>query len=227
MFEIIGSIIGGVAAIVASWMVIRKGSKSKETALLKAAGADSGIDTLLAPREGRFDLNDFVDEAMEVLITGITLGVFTLLHSKLIRTLINSKCRMRFVILSPESPVLDSIDYNLSEHAGEKETRRDLQSTLLRLAKIYRSLPDSEKRLLSVRLYRGVPFFSGTKINTRISAENPIWIEYYSYDQPISKRRGVYLTSKSSPVSYKFYNDSLEALWGASEDFDLGLSPQK
>jgi hypothetical protein len=188
---------------------------------MRARVIQPSLDSLLAPRRGRFDLADFKGEVKDVLICGVSLEGIAMSQANLIAELLGKGCRFRFVLISPEASFLDRIDLRMSNYVGEEVIRANIRAGIARLAQLYRSLEDKQRERMKVRSYAGIPFFSAVRLITDIEASDVIWISYFTYGGATGERRGVLIHSDTSPETFSFYDRSLAQLWRASDGVDL------
>ena len=179
------------------------------------------LDEIVAPRAGRFEFADFIEDAEDVLVCGISLTGFILSQIARIRQLASRGCRVRFVVIEPDVPFLGHIDLNAPTQAGEKVVRSEIRGGLARLARVYDSLSEPARNSIEVRTYGGIPFYSGIKISAQSRTGNVIWVSFYSYGQASGERRCLLLNPVASPRTFAFYSESLEILWNGSDPIDL------
>jgi hypothetical protein len=191
------------------------------TSEIQAKVVHPGLDHLFAPRDRRFELADFAPEATEILILGVSLESFVMHQTTLFTQLASRNCRLHFIVVDPAATFLDAVDMDMPNHVGQAVLKANIQNGLSRLSQLYKSLTPSQRRLVAVRQYAGVPFYSAVKILTRSQDHDTIWVSFYSYGTAVAERRGIRFTAATSPANFTFYRTSLDRLWAAARPVDL------
>ena len=183
------------------------------------------IDTILIPRNKQFELADYIDQAKEILICGVSLENLVMSQGNMLANMAKTGCKLHFVTINPHVNFLDSIDLGMPNYVGHQVINANIRSGLTRLGQLHHSLPVSLQEQIDIRTYAGIPFYSAVRVLNNDAKKSVIWVSFYTYGGDIGERRGILCRMNDSPQNFEFYNQSLDKLWLASTAVDFSEEP--
>ena len=182
--------------------------------LLKTKKGKVSLETILSTRKTLPPLEERLQSAKEVVITGGSLFRLSSEYLGLFEKLAKDGCKMKFLMLSPETEsakiTAENIVYEIQDYSSYKNY---IQSSIYGFKKLKEKYPES----VEIRLSEYLPSFSIFGIDTT-KDNGEIMIELYTHNVPTRERPHFLLQSKREPFWYKFFLNQFESIWGNAED---------
>ena len=176
---------------------------------LSNIGSDQGL-------KGRYEMQTPVQQAgnaSEICLCAIHGTSVILPYTGFYAARMREGCNIRIILLSPDSPAIDSIHLR-SQHSQMKQRILSALGTLEGLVGM------QTKGVCEVRLASTSIPFSMFAVDLS-KASGLMNVEYHAYKVAIDNRPHVFLTASGCPYWFTYYTQQFEAIWSDSTTWRL------
>lgn len=164
--------------------------------------------TTIQKLEGQIAFADLISQAQDLMLAGVALGFAAQRHTSQLEEQIKKGCRLRFLLLDPNSRDIESIARSFS--ISSDQIRNDITITLHDLERLKDSA-EGKKGSVEVRLLATEPAFSFVVVNPESSSDGymTVGVRLHGYR---SSTRPYFVLKPTDPWFSRFV-DSCEKLW--------------
>lgn len=161
---------------------------------------------VLKTRKELVSLPEFANHASEIYIVAISAIGLISRNLDFIEGKLKNGCRVRIVLLDPDSPSVETLRMQAKITSIEKDIGVTLE-LLKQLAEFSNKSDKLEVRFLKVFLPFAVVAVDPYKDSGAMT------VEYRTYKKLYTERPHIYLTKADTPQWFQFYRDQIETAW--------------
>lgn len=172
----------------------------------------SGLDTLVIRRRDLPPLEQRLDGAKEVAISGGSLFRLLNEYQNLFEQLLHSGCKLRFLMTDPESDAAKTLSSSVAYESSDLEAYRSQMRTALASLT---SLSTRHPNACQIRLCALAPPFS-LMVVKRGPDSSSVQVEIYPFKTPARNRPMLLLDATNEPKLHAFFSSQFEELWSSA-----------
>lgn len=171
----------------------------------------TGLDTLVIRRRDLPPLEERLDGAKRIAISGGSLFRLVNEYKNLFEQLAEGGCKLRFLITDPDTSAVEFLSSTVVYESNNVDTyRTQMRTAVSGLLELTSKYPD----VCQVKLCAIVPSFSLLVVE-KGSETSVIQVELYPYRLPARERPTLLLDSRQDPRLYRLFSSQYEAMWNS------------
>jgi len=156
-----------------------------------------------------------IEQAQEIAFTGVSLLRAINEYGDLFkRKLREEKCKLKFLLLSPESPATRLAEANVS--ISYDVIKSDIQASIEHLKELKQLVSEEDKRTIEVRFLKCVPAYSSVIIDPELPSGSMI-VELFAYKSKLRARPHFELSRARDPFWWAYFYNAFQRLWSDSK----------
>lgn len=168
-----------------------------------------GLDSFVIRRRDLPPLEERLDGAKRISISGGSLFRLINEYQNLFEELLESGCFLRFLMTDPSSPAAETLSLAVVyESANVEIYRNQMQMALTSLKALVEQYPDT----CQIGLSKLAPPFSLVIVD-KANNSSSIQVELYSFRTPARNRPLVQISPDKEPKLYSFFSSQFELIW--------------
>jgi len=181
----------------------------------------AGLDKLVIRRRDLPSLEERLDGAKQVAISGGSLFRLVSEYQNLFEELLESGCQIRFLTTDPLTPAAESLSLSVVyESNNVEEYKAQMRTALASLTSLARRHPE----VCQVKVFGLAPPFSLMVVD-RGGDSSTIQVEIYPFRTPARNRPMMLINKDVEPRLHAFFSSQFELLWESSFSKDAGERP--
>jgi hypothetical protein len=187
--------------------------------LLEINSRDKLSEIFFSQEFNPYDLRDSVAQAKEVIFLGLTFTQTVQALSSPFEQVLSQKHKIRFLLIEGKSSATKMAAFRNNLRRTQEKADKLVEDTLIRLAEVSSSIPDSRKNL-EVRVIDYLPSWTLISINP-YEADGYMWLRLTTFRIPNDKRPGFELRRELYTKWFPFFLEQFEAMWQEAKVIDL------